>query len=179
MRLSAGNWGASHEEIARSFPCDPLLSPADAALYRAVTVEASAPHLFSWLCQLRVAPYSYDWLDNAGRRSPQTLDTSLSALEIGQDVMGIFCLVAFRANQHLTLRLKPGTRSAKAYGDVAGTYLVVEETPRRCRLLVKLLVRYPPGPLGAVMRRLLPYGDRIMMRRQLLNLKALAERGQA
>jgi hypothetical protein len=55
------------------------------------------------------------------------------------------------------------------------TYLILPEGPERCRLLVKVVVRYPLGVTGAVMRRLLPWGDLVMMRRQLLNLKALAE----
>ena len=43
-------------------------------------------------------------------------------------------------------------------------------------LVVKLLVRYPPGFTGAVMRPWLPWGDLLMMRKQFLTLKHLAER---
>ncbi len=60
-------------------------------------------------------------------------------------------------------------------GDLAVTYLVLPEDASRCRLLVKLIVRYPPSLLGSFMRWGLPWGDLVMMRRQLLNLKALAE----
>ena len=49
------------------------------------------------------------------------------------------------------------------------------EGAERCRLVVKLVVRYPGGVTGTLMRQLLPWGDLVMMRRQLLNLKGLAE----
>jgi hypothetical protein len=38
------------------------------------------------------------------------------------------------------------------------------------------LVVPPRGLYGAVMRRILPVGDLVMMRKQLLTFKALAER---
>lgn len=42
---------------------------------------------------------------------------------------------------------------------------------------MRFAVRYPRSPIGGAMRVLLPPGDLVMMRRQLLNLKRLAEGG--
>ena len=127
------------------------------------------------LFRSRVAPYSYDWIDNGGRRSPRTLTPGLEDLAIGQSVMRIFTLVEFAKDRHLTLRIKHGTGAFNLFGDLALTYLTVPEDAGRCRLLVKIVVRYPPGFKGALMRWGLPWGDLLMMRRQLLNFKALAE----
>ena len=55
---------------------------------------------------------------------------------------------------------------------MAVTYLVVPRPPDRSRLVVKLCWHYPAMPgLGW----LLAWSDLVMMRKQLLNLKALAE----
>jgi hypothetical protein len=89
--------------------------------------------------------------------------------------MTIFELVDFAYNEHFTIRIKQGTRGQRVFGDVCGTYFVRPHETEICRLLVKLLVKYPNGIPGAAMRRFLPWGDMIMMRRQLLNLKTLAE----
>jgi hypothetical protein len=164
------NWGSTAEERALPFACDAMLAAPDDTLFRAVTVEAPASTLFRWLCQLRVAPYSYDLLDNFGRRSPRHLVAGLDDLEVGQRVM-IFELAAFAPDRHLTLRL----HGHRIFGDIALTYLVVPIGPDHCRLVVKLLVRYPKGVLGGLARRVLPAGDAVMMRKQLLTFKHLAE----
>src|SRR5688500_981727 len=96
-------WGSSEDERARRYPCDGLVAPVDDELWRAVDVAAPAPVTYRWLCQLRAAPYSYDWIDNFGRRSPRELTPGLDALEVGQRVMRIFRLVAFEPGRHLTL----------------------------------------------------------------------------
>jgi len=41
----------------------------EAVYFRGVTIRTGAPAIFRWLCQVRVAPYPYDWIDNGGRRS--------------------------------------------------------------------------------------------------------------
>jgi hypothetical protein len=175
MSLWANQWGTTAGEQQLDFPCDRLVERPDAVLFRAVTVDAPPAAIFRWLCQLRVAPYSYDWIDNWGRQSPSQLTPGLDRLEIGEDLMTIFTLVDFRRGEHLTMQIKRGTRAHRIFGDIAGTYLIVPRTARSSRLVVKLLARYPPGLLGRMMSLFLPWGDLVMMRRQLLNLKELVE----
>jgi hypothetical protein len=167
------HWGSTAAERADSYPCDELLTDADLVLYRAVNIRAPAPAVYRWLCQLRIAPYSYDWIDNWGRQSPPTLVEGLDRLEPGQPIMMIFRLAAFTPGEHLTIILVD--RWARAvFGEIAGTYQVVAR-PGGSRLIVKLLARRPRGPFRWL-APLLPLGDLIMMRRQLLNLGAHAER---
>jgi hypothetical protein len=171
MSPLASSWGVEPAEKALDFACDHLPGSFDADYYRGVTVAAPPAAVFRWLCQLRAAPYSYDWIDNRGRRSPRALIPGLEDLAAGQTVMTIFDLIAFEKDVHLTVR----TKSSCLFGDVAGTYLIVPRSDGGCRLLAKLRVRYPRGPRGRLLRIVLPPGDLIMMRRQLLNLKRLAE----
>ena len=169
----ATTWGTTEAERALPYPCDGFVERVDAACWRGVTVRADAATLFRWLCQLRVAPYSYDWIDNRGRRSPRTLTPGLEELAVGQRVMGIFELVAFEQDRHLTARSRrfaPGVLPA-----VAVSYVVAPAGPRETRLLAKLAFQVKPGPLGTVARALLEWGDLVMMRRQLLNLRDRAE----
>jgi hypothetical protein len=120
--------------------------------------------------QLRVAPYSYDWIDNLGRRSPRRLTPGLDALEVGQRFM-IFRLAHFEPGCSITL-----TTDHVVFGRIAITYRVTPRCAETSRLVVKLVVASRPGPVGWLMARILPAGDLVMMRRQLLNLRTLAER---
>jgi hypothetical protein len=163
------NWGSTPEERDRQFPCDALVTPPYVALFRALVVEAPVSVVFRWLCQLRVAPYSYDWIDNLGRRSPRTLTPRLDELEVGQRFM-IFRLAHFEPDCSITL-----TADHVVFGRIAITYRVTPRGAETSRLVVKLLVASRPGPFGWLMSRALPAGDLVMMRRQLLNLKKLAE----
>ena len=169
----AFTWGTTAAERALPYPCDGFVSRIDAALWRGVTLQAEPAMVFRWLCQLRVAPYSYDWIDNFGRQSPRTLTPGLERLAVGQPVMRIFDLVAFEAGRHLTLRSRgflPGL-----FPSGACSYVVRPAGPGETRLLVKLAFQVRPGPLGALATQLLAWGDLVMMRKQLLNLRNLAE----
>ena len=169
------NWGTTAAEREAAFPCDASLPRVDAQLFRGITINATPEVVFRWLCQLRVAPYSYDWIDNGGRQSPQELTPGLERLEIGQDVMTIFSLTSFELNKHFTIRLKPSRTAKSLFGDIAVSYLIVPKGGTSCRLLVKLVVQYSRTLTGRFMRGFLPWGDLLMMRKQLMNLKRLAE----
>jgi hypothetical protein len=130
---------------------------------RAISIAAPPATVFAWLCQLRVAPYSYDLLDNFGRRSPRTRDPGLARLEVGQRFMTIFALRSFVDGERITLRTK----------GVAVTYAVRPEGAGS-RLRVRV---WFGGP--RLLARALALGDSVMMRKQLRTLKELAEREAA
>jgi hypothetical protein len=159
-------WGSTPAERAEPFPCDQFIQAPYVACFRAVDVAAPIPLTFRWLCQLRAAPYSYDWIDNWGRRSPRQRDPQNERLEIGQRWMTIFRLVEFEREHHLTLVVD----RTKVFGNVAGTY-AVRPSPVGSRIVVKLNFWHR----SKSMRWFLPAGDLFMMRKQLLNLKELAE----
>jgi hypothetical protein len=167
------NWGTTRDEMRTAFACDSLLARPDDQLYRAIAVRAPASDVFRWLCQLRAAPYSYDWIDNGGRHSPRALTPGLEDLAAGQRVMRIFRLESFERDRHLTLRLAD-ERAKRWFGELAVTYAVVDQGDTT-RLVVKLALRHRRSLLGAVMRQVLPWGDLVMMRKQLKTLKRLAE----
>jgi hypothetical protein len=151
-----------------------LIPEPDQEMYRAVEVDAPSHTLFLWICQLRLAPYSYDRIDNFGRQSPQKLVPGIDDLEPGQEFMSIFRLDSFERGKSVTLR----SRSIRPV-DSAVTYMSLDRpgaagVAAGSRLLVKFNVRYT-SPLAAPLRLVLPPGDLVMMRRQLLELKRLAE----
>jgi len=160
-------------EIELDFPCDRYLPGAEDAYFRAIDIDAPPAVIFRWLCQLRAAPYSYDWLDNFGRRSPRSLTPDLEDLQVGQRFMTIFDLVEYEPDVQITLLIR---RLQRLFGLVASTYLIRARGPRRSRLIVKLVVRHPGGRVESRLRaRLLPHGDLVMMRKQLRTLKLLSE----
>ena len=170
--LVVETWGSSVEERAAAYGCDGLVEEPDRSLFRAVDVDAPAPLVFRWMCQLRVAPYSYDIVDNFGRRSPRRLIDGIDRLEVGQRFMRIFRLVSFEAGRSITL-----DSTTALFGRVATTYVVTSTDKDRSRLVVKIEFTAARGRIRSVIRRhVLGPGDLVMMRKQLRTLKKLAER---
>ncbi|MCJ7671941.1 MAG: hypothetical protein MUP67_07805 [Acidimicrobiia bacterium] len=166
------SWGETEAERTARYPCDDLMPEPEQAAYRAVDVDAPAPLVFRWLGQLRVAPYSYDWIDNWGRRSPRELTPGLEDLALGQRAMVMFEVAGFEPDESLTLFAKQSV-----FGDVGITYRIVPEADETSRIVAKVVVTYPR--VARLMRHVPPLGDLIMMRKQLRTLKQLAERDHA
>jgi hypothetical protein len=146
-----------------ALPCDALCPRGAVRADRAISIAAAPPIVFAWLCQLRIAPYSYDILDNFGRRSPRERDPELLHLEIGQRFMTLFALESFAADEQITLLAKGAAVTYSVRPDGAGS-----------RLHVRVLFCRP-----TLLARLLVLGDLVMMRKQLITLKSLAEREAA
>ncbi|MEX5265627.1 MULTISPECIES: hypothetical protein [Kocuria] len=162
--MIGARWGVSDSEIALRYPCDAFLPAPALQVWRGVTVQAEPEQLWPWLTQVRVAPYSYDWIDNLGRRSPRKLlhlpeprvgDTYTTA---GHRERGR--IVAVERGRHLTGKILWAYMS----------YLLVPREPETTRLLLKVVADINP-----LLAPALSVGDLVMARRQLLNLKALAE----
>jgi hypothetical protein len=161
-------WGVTDEEVARPFPCDEWARCPTLAAWRGVTVNASAAGLWPWVTQVGLAPYSYDWIDNLGRRSPRTL-VGLDDPAVGDHFtraagVRIGCILSVDAPHQLTGRIA---------GTVISYDLEQSSGQASTRLLMKITseVARPLAPL-------LSLGDLVMARRQLLNWKRLAEAGR-
>ena len=164
-------WGCSPAEHARAHPADTLLDGPVVRLTRAVTIAAAPETTWRWLCQLSVAPYSYDRLDNWGRRSPREVTPGAEDLRVGQTMMSIFRLADLDPPWSLDLVTNP--RGERLFGPVAVGYRV-DPDPRGSRLVARVVCSQA-GAWSWARARLLAWGDLVMMRRQLLNLKELAE----
>ena len=171
MALPLG-WGTTPEEERRAYPADELVRGPALLMTRAVAVAAPVEVTWRWLCQVAVAPYSYDWIDNRGRRSPRTLTPVADRLEIGQAMAVVFELVDLEAPHQWTALT--GTRGERLFGPVAMTY-AAEPHPAGSRIVCRLAVP-ADRPLTRARAHLLAWGDLAMMRKQLHTLRDLAER---
>jgi hypothetical protein len=168
------HWGTSSFERTCRTPADALVPDPAARWTRGVTSRADPAHLWRWVTQLTVAPYSYDLLDNRGRPSPRELAPGAEQLHVGQRLLVLFVVDSFVDGEHLTLRLRRPGRGV--LGEFAITYAVRPDGPGRTRLVATVAVGGTRGSVGTLVRHGLAWGDLVMMRRQLTRLAALAAR---
>jgi hypothetical protein len=157
-------WNVTDDEVGRHYPCDDFVRAPTLQAWRGITVHTRPDMLWPWIGQIRLAPYSYDWIDNLGHRSPQQL------LDLPEPVVGEAFTTAATRRFGRILAVEPPKQLT---GEIMGaciSYVLVPEN-QTTRLLMKLVT--------AMSRWATPWlsvGDLIMARRQLLNLKRLAER---
>ena len=161
--MIADRWGVTDADVRQHYPCDDVWDHAAGALWRGVTVGAPPERVWPWIRQIRLAPYSYDWLDNRGRRSPRTIRSLRDPLP-GDN----FSTAAFGPVGRV-LTVEPGHQLTAEITGCLMSYVLVPQG-ESTRLLLKILL-LRSGPLAS----LLSVGDLVMARRQLLNLKGLAE----
>jgi hypothetical protein len=157
-------WGVSASEVARAYPCDDFVTAPTLRAWRGVSVEAPAEAVWPWVAQVRLAPYSYDWIDNLGRRSPRRLVT-LPEPRVGET----FTAAGGRQLGRI-VSVAPGEQLTGAIMGAVMSYVLVSRDRGRSRLLLKIVMR-----TNRLVALGLSVGDLVMARRQLLNFKLLAE----
>jgi hypothetical protein len=160
-------WNVSDAEVARHYPCDAFVTAPVLQAWRGVTVNATPEAIWPWIGQIRLGPYSYDWIDNIGHRSPQEL-LDLPEPAAGQHFTTAAGrpfgrIVSVSPREHLTAH-------------IAGAYMSYVLVPAgdTTRLLLKVAMAGSRWVAPAV-----SVGDLVMARRQLRNLKRLAETSTA
>jgi hypothetical protein len=159
-------WGVTDEEVARRYPCDDVVPAPVLHAWRGVTVEASADRVWAWVAQIRLAPYSYDWIDNLGRRSPGELR------DLPEPVTGEHFTAAMGGRPvGRILSVEPGVQLTGAIMGAVMSYVLVPAEDGTTRLLLKVVAAQ-----ARVVAPLLCLGDLVMARKQLRTLARLAER---
>lgn len=131
-----------------------------------MTVQAAPEVVWLWVTQVQWAPYSYDWIDKRGRRSPRQL------LHTPPPPAQHFTSIANRPHGRL-LSVEPQVHYTGQIVSAVMSYMLVPYGQRTTRLLLKIVMSRH-GWLAPVVS----LGDLVMARRQLLNFKRLAERPQ-
>ncbi|MEG9226803.1 hypothetical protein [Aeromicrobium sp. Sec7.5] len=163
--MLADRWGVTDAETRLVYGCDAVVAAPTLQAWRGVSVAATPQVVWSWVKQIRLAPYSYDWVDNLGRRSPR-VRSELPEPRVGDP----FTASAGRSIGRV-LAVEPGRELTAEILGTAMSYRIEPVGDGTTRLLLKLAGRPPRGTTT-----LLCVGDLPMARRQLLNLKDLAER---
>lgn len=167
-------WGATPEEHASAVVGDDLCPNARIVATRCITIAASPDAVFPWLRQMgfgRAGWYSYDWIDNLGRKSAMAIEPHLQTLNAGDVFPGgpaDFQAVIVDPPRSLVMKLAQKGRATKSTQFVLAYEL--RDCPEGTRLVTRMRARID-APGGRLIEKfLLAPGDGIMLRRQLLNV---------
>ena len=175
---------ATGAERSRPLPGDGLIVAPIAALNHAITIRAEPAAVWPWLAQMgagRAGWYSYDLIDNGGKRSADRIVPELQKLAIGMVFPALpgatdgFTLASFEADRSLVIGWK-----APGGGWLMTWAFVLEPSPDGGS--TRLLVRARGGtgytfqglPWGLT-RRIVPAVHFVMQRRQLWGIATRAE----
>ena len=163
------HWGATPEEIAGPVVGDDLIPDATLITTRSIDCDGPPADVYPWLAQMgfgKAGWYSYDWLDNLGRRSATEIRPEWQVAE-GEPVPG--GPVAFRAAV-----ARPGEAFVLGFQRPRIDFTLAfdlrpSDDGTRLVTRVRSRLRFPGGRL--VERLGLGPGDGVMVRKQLLELR--------
>ena len=171
------SWGATPAEVSRTLPGDDLVPRPTFNATRAISIAATPEEIWPWLIQVgvtRAGWYSYDILDNLGRRSAQRIIPALQNLAPGDIVPmspdGKHGIPVLSLNP-------PRSMMWGTPGDTTWVWQLDANPDGSTRLITRIRSRYRWFSPSIAFSMLIEFGDIWMMRKMLLNLRARAEGG--
>lgn len=164
-------WGATPAEVARSLPSDQLVKRPTFNATRAISIDAPPESVWPWLVQMglsRAGWYSYDILDNLGRRSARRIVPELQHLGEGDIVP-----MSPDGKQGMRVHSMEESRSMvwSEPGRTTWAWQLDEAAGGGTRLITRVRSHYAWFSPSIAFSLLLEFGDIWMMRKMLLNLR--------
>jgi hypothetical protein len=170
-------WGATFEEVSRPLPGDELVARPTFNATRAISIAAAPERVWPWLLQVgltRAGWYSYDILDNLGRRSARRIIPELQGLAPGDVVP-----MSPDGKQGMRVHSMDAPRSMVwgTPGETTWAWQLDADSDGSTRLITRVRSRYRWLSPSIAFSALLEFGDLWMMRKMLLNMRDRAEQG--
>jgi hypothetical protein len=170
-------WGATDAEVKRSMPGDEIVDKPSFNATRAVTIHAPAQNIYRWIVQMgvtRAGWYSYDLLDNLGRRSAERILPEHQNIQVG-DLIPIspdgkqgMWVKYFRKNKWMLWWDKKG--------DTTWIWEIHPQGENQFRLITRVRVKYRLFSSAVLFNLLTEFFDILMMRKSMLGIKRRAEK---
>ena len=168
------HWGATEDEITSSVVGDDLCANATVVATRCITIPAPPQDVFPWIRQMgfgRAGWYSYDWLDNLGRRSATKILDEWQNVKSGDSIPSgpiAFTATIVESPKAFVLEIKNGKKSTPRLHFTLAYEL--RQAPEGTRLVTRMRSHINVPGEKMIERLILGPGDGIMLRRQLLTL---------
>ena len=189
-------WGATVEEVLSSYPGAELIPNGERCSTMAVTIDAPPSRVWPWLVQMgyrRAGWYSWDALDNFGRRSASELHPEWQSIKVGDVLAGPDAsepekawevaeleperLLVLRATMDLRgRRFDPRGPRPSSYSDSTWSFWLKDLPGEKTRLIVSGYWQMEPRWLLRIASPLAyEWTHWVMQTRQFANLKRLVE----
>lgn len=169
-------WGATDAEVKRVMPGDEIVSKPSFNATRAVTIQATPQNIYPWIIQMgvtRAGWYSYNLLDNLGRRSAESILPEHQNIQVGD-------LVPRSPDGRQGMRVKYFRKNKWVLwwdqkGDTSWVWEIHPQGEGKARLITRVRVKYRLFSSAILFNLLIEFFDILMMRKSMLGIKRRAE----
>jgi hypothetical protein len=145
-------------------------------LLRHIEIRAGSSDVYTWLKQLRIAPYSYDFLDNRGIKSPVYIIENLPPIKINAHFLLAFHIFGFEENKFIAGRFcLPIIPPVNRYIKEMFIEYRIQELGTQVLLWCKIKGWFNNNIASKGFFRIFSLVNLIMTRRQLRKIKKLSE----